>query len=158
MTRLYAVFLALFFASCSTTQLIDESKPHGPPDADARRNLLVGTWYGSEKTKDGGRRLEIAELFPDGNMRIRFRYIKESGEHSDTTELAYWGISGPIHFTITLGWVNGDKFKPADLTKAHYYDAYEILKLDSESFRYRSFVTGNEFEIIRVEEGFNFPE
>lgn len=156
------IFLAAaalaFIAGSAVGQPIDPVKPDDPASAILQRNMMLGHWYGESRTKDGGRRLEIAEHRRDGTMTIRFRVIDAKGKVEEQTEVALWGISGPVYFTITRGWLDGTRFHAADPTQAYYYDAYEILELTRRTFRYRHVTTGSEYRLDRVAAGFDFPD
>ena len=101
--------------------------------------------------------MEIVERRRDGSMTIRFLVIDATGKADEQTEVALWGISGPIYFTITRGWLHGRQFHPADPSQSYNYDAYEILELTRQTFRYRHFTTGSEYTLRRVAPDFDFP-
>ena len=156
------IFLAaaalVFIAGSATGQPVDPVKPDDPQSAVLLRTMMFGWWFGETPTKDGGRRMQIVERRRDGTMTIRFRVIDAAGNVEDTTDLALWGISGPVYFTIAQGWFDGRDFHPADPTQSYYYDAYEILELTDRTFRYRHFTTGSEYRLDRVSPDFDFPE
>jgi len=151
------ILIALLIAGCTTAPAIYTAKP---PDSseDSRRSLLLGWWYGEAKTKEGGKRLQITDRSVDGTFKVEFRIIEGSGKVWDQTEVGLWGISGPVYFTITKGWVGGGRFLPADPTQATFYDAYEILELSKDKFRYKHFAIGDEYTMKRVSDSFSFPE
>jgi hypothetical protein len=151
------VLIALLITGCATSPAIYTTKPDDNT-ADLHRNLLFGRWYGEAKTKEGGKRLEIVDRNADGTFKVQFRIIEGTGKVWDQTEVGLWGISGRAYFTITKGWVGGGRFFPADPTQATFYDAYEILELNKDKFRYKSFAIGDEFITKRVSDSFSFPE
>jgi hypothetical protein len=93
--------------------------------------------------------LELAEYLQN---------ISQACKINGVSEVGLWGISGPVYFTITRGWVRDQRFSPADPTQATFYDAYEILELSKDKFRYKSFVIGDEYTEKRVSDSFSFPE
>lgn len=137
---------------------IDPVKPDVPKSAVRLRDMMLGYWFGESPTKDGGRRMQIVERRRDGTMTIRFRVIDPAGKVHEQTQVEFWGISGPIYFTIMRGWLEGMRFDPADPTQADYYDAYEILLLTDQAFWYRHVTTGSEYRIDKVVPDFDFPE
>jgi hypothetical protein len=151
------VLIALLIAGCATAPAIYTAKP---PDSseDLRRNLLLGRWYGEAKTREGGKRLQIIDRNVDGTFKVQFRVIEGSGKVWDQTEVGLWGISGPVYFTITRGWIDGQRFLPANPTQATFYDAYEILELSKDKLCYKSFAIGDEYTVKRVSDSFSFPE
>ncbi len=156
------IFLAaavlVLIAGSATGQPVDPVKPDDPQSAIQLRNMMLGRWFGDSPTKDGGRRMHIVERRPDGTMKVTFRLIDGKGNVNEQSEIALWGVSGPVYFSITRGWLDGPDFHPADPTQSIYYDAYEILELTDRTFRYRHFTTGSEYRIDRVAPDFEFPE
>jgi len=137
---------------------VDPAKPDDPQSAVQLRNMMLGYWFGDSATKGGGRRMHIVERRRDGTMTIRFRVIDAAGKVDEQTEIALWGVSGPVYFTITRGWLDGNQFHSADPTQAYYYDAYEVLELTERTFRYRHVTTGSEYRIEKVDPDFDFPK
>lgn len=156
--RVLLLAATLLFAGCAHVPAINASKAADHEAAEARRNLLIGRWYGETPATEGGKRLEITDKAADGTFTIQFRVIERSGKVSDQTEVGLWGITGPVFFSITRGWLFGGQLIPADPTRATYYDAYEILELTAERFRYKSFASGEEYTVNRVSADFSFPQ
>lgn len=151
------MLLTCLLAACSTTPKVDAIKPEDSTGIAERRALMLGTWFGDTETKEGGRRMHIVDRYTDGTMRIRFRIIKADGSIFEQQEVAIWGIAGPIYFSATQGFVENNKMLRADTSDPHLYDAYEILELDEDTFRYRHVDNGNEYEIDKVDSSFDFP-
>ena len=120
--------------------------------------LMIGKWYGSQPTKEGGARSHIVERFPNGTYRITFRLYDPQGGYREQREVGHWGVSGPIYFTILRGWLEGDKMAPADPGDPYYQDAYKIITLNDEVFEYEHAASGNRFSIRRVPQDFEFPK
>ncbi len=114
------VLIVLFIAGCATAPSIYTVKPNDSSE-EPRRNLLLGRWYGEERTREGGKRLEIIDRYVDGTFKIQFRVTEGSGKVWDQTEIGLWGISGPVYFTITKGWLHDKDFSPADPTQSTFY-------------------------------------
>lgn len=137
---------------------IDATKPADTHLAQQQREMMTGKWYGVSDTKDGGTRYELVERYLDGSMRVRFRLVEADGRLTEQTEAAVWGMSGSVYFSITMGWLSYDEMVPADITQAYFYDAYYVIELTEETFRYRHVTTGNEYSLKKVAQDFEFPE
>lgn len=157
MMRLIVVTLiAAAVVGCATHPAIDTFKAVDASQK-TQRSLLVGKWFGEATTKDGGKRLQITQRAPDGTYEVQFRITEKSGEAWDQSEVGFWGTSGSIYFTITKGWLDGEHFSPADPADASLNDAYQILELNQERFRYKALQSDNEYTLSRVVESFTFP-
>lgn len=157
MKKLFCLVFLAVIGGCSLTPAVDGYKPVDDQAAYEQRLLMVGTWFGDASTKDGGRKMHIVDRFLDGTMKIRFRVIDAQGNSEEQTELAQWGLSGDIYFTISRGVLDGEEFHEFDPRQPYYNDAYSVLELTETSFQYRHLSTGNEYTIERVEKGFDFP-
>lgn len=157
MRLVFAVALLLAVSGCAIRPPIYVTKK---PDAsqEQQRSLLVGTWFGDAKTKDGGRRLQITQRAPSGTYKVTFRVFEPSGQTWEQSEVGFWGVSGGVYFTITKGWVDGESFSEANPTDASLNDAYQIVELTEERFIYRALQSGNEYSLSRVADSFQFPE
>lgn len=123
-----------------------------------QRLLLAGSWFSEAPLKDGGTRLQLTKRNLDGTFVTTFRLIAEDGSFKQQTEVGLWGVSGPVYFTITRGWKEARKIHKADPTDASLNDAYQILELNEQRFRYRSWQSGSEYRLERVSEDFTFPK
>jgi hypothetical protein len=157
MKSFFALVLGALLLSACSPSTVHTQKPHAAA-SEAQRSALVGRWYGETATKDGGKRLHIMERSADGTYRVNFRTIESSGKVSDQTEVGLWGVSGLVYFTITRGWLQDERFVPADPEEAYYYDAYKILELSKKQLRYRSCAVGDKFLVTRVADDFSFPD
>ena len=122
-----------------------------------RRELMIGKWLGESKTTDGELRLALVERRENGTHSITFR-LYDGSSYEESVEVGLWGMSGGVYFTIMRGWMTGGRFEPSDSTRAYYYDAYEIVRLDGTTFEYRSMETGNRFANRRVGDDFQFSD
>nr|MBV6630984.1 hypothetical protein [Oceanococcus sp. HetDA_MAG_MS8] len=157
MKKLFCLVFLAVIGGCSHTPAVDGYKPVDKQATYEQRLLMVGTWFGDAPTKDGGRKMHIVDRFLDGTMKIRFRLVDAQGNSDEQTELAQWGLSGDIYFTISRGILDGEEFHEFDLRQPYFNDAYEVLELTEATFHYRHLVTGSEYTIHRVEKGFDFP-
>jgi len=126
--------------------------------AKSPREIFVGRWYGEDEKASGTKQRWVVDAFPDGVFRITFRFYDDDGGYREQIEVGEWGISGPIYFLSTKGWVDDDTFVKADTRNAQLYDAYKIIKLDKTVFEYEHYVHGKRYEVRRVDTGFALPE
>jgi len=126
--------------------------------AKSPREIFVGRWYGEDEASGGITRRWVVDAFPDGVFRITFRFYEEDGSYNEQIEVGEWGISGPVYFLSTKGWVDEGAFHKADTRNGELYDAYKIIKLDPGVFEYEHYVNGNRYQIRRVDTGFALPE
>lgn len=157
MKNIIGLATLFFLSACTTTPKVDAMKPEESKGAAERRSLMIGTWFGDTETVDGGRKMHIVDRYADGTMRIRFKVIGGDEKVFEQSEISVWGISGEIYFTATRGYIEGDKIVPADTSRAYLYDAYQILEINEDTFRYRHVSNGNEYQIDKVQPGFDFP-
>jgi hypothetical protein len=153
-----AILLPLL-AGCSSapkinSQKINSMKPDAPADHQARRNLLIGNWYGEAATKDGQFRKALMNRRADGTYTVKFQLFKNQTKTIEQVEAGLWGISGNIYFTITREMLEGETFTPVQTDDATYYDAYKIAELTPEAFRYTNQDTGDEFLAKKVSDEF----
>src|SRR5215475_15943222 len=107
------VALLISVARAETPDPVSEFKPPDSDEVTHRRNTIIGHWFEESPLKEGGKRLVLATLEADGTYKVQFRKIYPSGTTEDSTEVGLWGVSGPIHFTIMMGWVKDLEFVPA---------------------------------------------
>ncbi len=129
-----------------------------PTTREAKWPLLVGRWFGSTSTKEGGKYMWIGDKRNDGSDTIQFRLIDPSGKKDDKTEVGEWGVSGDVYFTIYKADVVGDREVPADATDPTNRDAYKMITLTDELFVYENLDNGVRFEAKKVPPTFTFPE
>lgn len=118
---------------------------------------LVGNWYGSLVREDGSRHQWLNRHYADGTYEVDFQTVSTNGKVSFSRETGQWGAAGGIYFTIFRGWLYGDEFEPSDPSDAFNYDAYRMLKLQSDLVIYESLKTKTRYEARRVPEGFRIP-
>lgn len=126
--------------------------------AKSPREIFIGRWYGEDKDGAAVTKRWLVDAFPDGVFRITFRFYEEDGSYREQVEVGEWGISGPVYFLSTKGWVDDGMFLKADTSNGQLYDAYKILKLEQQVFEYEHFVNGNRYQVRRVDTGFTLPE
>jgi len=149
--------LVVAASGCATDRAIDRLKLSDAAQ-EQQRALLVGKWIGDAMARDGSRRLQITERNADGTFKVTFRHVEPTGAVSEQTEVGYWGVSGSIYFTITVGWLDEFGLREADPTDASLNDAYQILELTEQRFRYRALQSGDEFSLSRVADTFEFSQ
>lgn len=115
------------------------------------RALLFGRWYRNDVDMNGSEIEEYAELSADGSFEFTFistqrdTHLKES-----IVELGDWGLVGEIHFTITKNELIDQELYPADLNDSDNYQAYNVLKLDHQSFEYQHIETKEIFKMRKI--------
>lgn len=124
---------------------------------DVAWNLMVGKWYGSQPTKDGGKQEKIMERSQQGTYKTTFRFYNQEGTYKEHIEVGFWGISSSVYFTIFRGRLEGDKLTPSDPSNPYNYDAYKVIKLTKEVLEYNHFSNDAIYVNKRVSSDFNFP-
>lgn len=122
-----------------------------------RRDLLIGMWFGETPPTAGGHIQWIIDRARDGTYQIKFRIYGADGRFRTHMETGIWGVSGPVYFSATQGWRQGNQVVGTDTAKARFYDAYEILALKKNLFEYRHYVTGTSYKVRKVGRNFKFP-
>jgi len=154
--------LLVLLVGCTGSQAVREPAIdlYAAPGSNAaeQRDLLVGRWFGEAPLKGGGRRIWLTELRDDGSFTIQFAVRHPDGRLQHQTEVGMWGVDGPIHFTITTGWVIDGTFKPANLRDASLYDAYTLIELTPERRVYRDMGSTNHYSSRRVAADFVLPD
>ena len=161
-TILMALLLALWVqqarAAVADTAVSDGQANGTIEMAKSPREIFVGRWYGEQPQATGVTKRWLLDAFPDGVFRITFRFYDEDGSFREQVEVGEWGMSGPVYFLSTKGWVDDGLFLKADTRNGELYDAYKILKLDAAVFEYEHYVNGNRYQIRKVDTGFALPE
>ena len=156
------IFLTIGTAGCAYNKTSDDvvtlKKPNLIKTEKEKWDLMIGKWYGKQQLYDGSFREQIAERHADGTYKIIFKYLDYRGNVKKTTEVGIWGISGPIYFSIYRGYQKGEKTYPSDPTDPRHYTAYEIIELNNNQFKYKSYSSGNIFTLIKVKDNYSFPE
>jgi hypothetical protein len=132
-------------------------KPASPETQRARRDQMVGKWFGEADMKEGGRRWWLKDARRDGTFTIKFHSTMPDGKARDQVEAGIWGVSGNVYFTATREMWDGHAFREIDATDGTYYDAYEITAFDGQSMSYRNLDTGSEFRVKKVPASFTGP-
>ena len=152
-------------STSSTSAATDEPPPVqlgmdlSPEQTERYRTALIGTWFRSQPIVGGGTDSEISVFREDGSYVFSFQRKNAVGQVTDeVSELGSWGISGDIHFTITLAMDDHGRRIAVNPADADNYLAYRVLELNDAVFAYQTVVTGNVFRLNRVENGFRFPE
>ena len=136
--------LALFgLSGCSPVgtsfEPVTAVKPELPASENETWNSMVGNWFGSQPTKQGGRREWLMSRFADGTYKATFRVREKGGRLTEQSEYGEWGVSGPIYFTVTKAVSRGGKAVAVDPADPYYRNAYRIVSLSETGFTYRNF-------------------
>lgn len=160
--RLVRICLLVLFASvagCAIrgSESIDVFKSQLPVSAKERREAMIGKWLGEATTKEGGVRRWLVQRASDGTHRITFRTRIPGKDWNEQTEVGYWGIAGSTYFTIMKGWMDGQRFLPADASNPYFYDAYKVVRLTELEFEYAS-EDGTRFSVKKVSPEFTLGD
>ena len=158
LARLLVAPVLLAVSACaSTVPLSSVDTKLWSETAQHDRDKMVGKWLGESGSDDEKLRLTLVERRENGTYTLTFRTY-EGRNYEEAVEVGLWGISGPVYFTIMRGWMTAGRFSPSDTTRAYYYDAYKIIRLDNTAFEYQSVETGNRFVNRRVGDDFQFSD
>ena len=122
-----------------------------PSHKEVRRHaMMIGHWVGESPVGAGGQRRVLLQRSADGTFEVTFETCR--GEHPVLVEkqVGQWGLSGPVYFTITTGWVDGDRIDPTEPGEPYFYDAYRVINLQHDLFEYESFSDGRRYVMRRV--------
>ncbi|MBL4899226.1 MAG: hypothetical protein JKX76_06195 [Colwellia sp.] len=115
------------------------------------RALLFGRWYRNDTDTKGLKVVEYAELSADGSFEFTFVSTEqETNITEQIIELGDWGLVGNIHFTITKSELVDQQLYAADLNDSDNYQAYEVLKLDHQTFEYQHIETKEIFKMRKI--------
>lgn len=136
---------------------VDASKPSLEQSTYMKWDMMIGKWLGEAPTKEGGVRRWLVNRFSDGTYRIHFQTMRRNAVVENRIEVGNWGISGPVYFSIYRGRMVGNVLRNSDPGDPYNHDAYEILELSEDRFRYRHYETQNEYEIRKVPDEYRLP-
>src|SRR3546814_1959176 len=105
--------------------------------AKSPRESFVGRWYGEEPEPGGITRRWVVDAFPDGVFRITFRFYDADGSYREQVEVGEWGISGPVYFLSTKGWVDDGTFLKADTrnrSEEHTSELQSLMRISYAVF------------------------
>jgi hypothetical protein len=160
--KLILVSLVILLGGCATTTTSDVKvtsvKPPLTLSEEEKWKLMVGKWFGSQPTKEGGIKKEIVERSPQGTYKITFRVYDKEGNYKEEVEAGHWGICGPVYFSIFRGWIKDSQFVSANPADPYNYDAYKIISLTNEVFEYEHFGDGERYVIKKVPIEYEFSE
>lgn len=106
------------------------------------RELLIGKWYRTDTDEQGNQVSEYAEMSVDGSFEFTFIYQNSTGEITQQSiELGDWGLVGDIHFTMTKSEFIDDEHYAVDLNEPDNYNAYRVLALTNQTFKYQHVVS-----------------
>jgi hypothetical protein len=119
---------------------------------------MVGSWYGSQKTRDGGIYSWVIRLDANGLYKLEGKIVSPTGDVKKQVEVGEWGVGETIYFTIFKGWMHGSNFSPSDPRDPYNRDIYKILELTDELCRFVHVDNGQSFTVRRVQDDFQMPE
>lgn len=115
------------------------------------REMLVGKWYRSDTSENGQQVSEYGEIAIDGSFEFTFIYHNNDGSiERQVIELGDWGLVGDIHFTITKSEFIEEEHYAVDLAEADNYNAYRVLELNNQIFKYQHIVSNEIFISRRI--------
>jgi hypothetical protein len=121
----------------------------------ARRQILIGRWYGESTTPDGHLLKWLTDREANGTYRTQYLLMKSVYEES--TEVGQWGLSGSVFFTIQRAWIRDGETQRVDSSNVYSYDAYDLIQVSEQSLEYRSASSGKRFLVRRVSSNFELP-
>ena len=121
-------------------------------------NLLIGTWHGSQRTKDGGVYNWVMRHSANGLYMHESQTVTPDGKVEYQVEVGEWGMGGNIYFSIFKGWIEDNKFKPADPIDPINRDVYQIIELTDTLFRYKHLDSGEVYSTEKVADDFKLSE
>lgn len=149
--KYWLLIVLLILGGCGSGLVIEKNKGALPETEIENRNLLIGEWGITLDTKDGGQRKEYAVLRSDGTFKFTFTEFDEKGVVSDRYSLlGIWGLVKNIHFTIVMAKERDGVLFKKDTSNPFNYDAYEVLKLDNQVFKYRALIDDEQFKLIKI--------
>ena len=119
-------------------------------DPSARREALVGRWYGETTTLDGRTLRWVTDRDSNGTYRTQYHSSKPDGDIEESIEMGQWGLSGGVFFTLQRAWVRNGESQRADPANVYSSDAYDLLTLNERTIEYRSVGSGKRFTVRRV--------
>ena len=115
------------------------------------RALLIGKWYRHGIDEQGNQVSEYADISADGCFEFTFVYHDANGATThQSIELGDWGLVGDIHFTITKSEFVDEQHYAVDLAEPDNYNAYRVLELTSQTFKYQHIVSNEIFVSRRL--------
>ncbi|MEW6992341.1 hypothetical protein AADZ91_16860 [Colwelliaceae bacterium 6441] len=116
-----------------------------------QRQQLFGSWYRSHLLADGSVETELAQMTEEGEYEFAFSVNNKQGQLiQQSIELGDWGLVGDIHFTIAKAEYIDKKQFSADLTHPDNYQAYKVIELSHEIFKYQHILSNEVFILKRV--------
>ena len=118
------------------------------------RDLLIGKWYRNDTDEQGNQVSEYADMSADGSFEFTFIYHNSLGEITQQSiELGDWGLVGDVHFTMTKSEFIDEEHYAVDLNEPDNYNAYRVLSLTNQTFKYQHVVSQEIFVSRRLTSG-----
>lgn len=125
-------------------------KPQPSHEEVRRHAMMIGHWVGQSPIEAGAQRRVLLQRFADGTFEVTFETWRGEQPALVEKQVGQWGLSGPVYFTITTGWVDGNRIDPTQLGAPYFYDAYRVVDLQDDRFEYESFSDGRRYVMHRV--------
>jgi hypothetical protein len=157
------VCVILFLAGCAGIAGTQNtlSSAFAPQLSEERKNnwkLMVGTWYGSQKTQDGETYSWIVQHKANGTYKHDAQIIDVNGNIKKQVEVGEWGIVKNIYFSVFKGWLEDGKFIPSDPTDPSIRDAYEVLELTDDKITYKNLINNDIYTVRKVSDNADFSK
>ena len=120
-----------------------------------KRLLLVGAWFGCERTKEGGRHVWIIQRKDDGTYEAHSGQADASGKMQDIVAVGNWGVEGDIFYSVRTRVLKGDEAAPAGAANAPKRNNFKILNLTGEILEYQRVDSKNRITVRRVPASFD---
>jgi len=154
MTRCKSLFLSICMLLLALPAMPVQSAISSPSSMDAPRSYsrddLIGEWRGVHRYNDYVAE-ETAIMRRNGEFEFIFK-TKDLAGNTTSVEIhsGLWGLTGNIHYTITLRIQVENRAIKTDLTQENNYNAYRVLKLTDLEFQYRDVRNKMQYTLERV--------
>lgn len=120
-------------------------------------NNMIGSWYGSQKIKNGGVYSWTINYMDNGTFRHTGKVVNAPGDVLIQVEVGEWGVGGNMYFDIVKGWIEDDRLTPSDSKDPYFRNIYNILELNDNKLIYKHIDSGETFSTKRVPSDFKMP-
>ena len=147
------IALAFVLSGCANQQQPEKRDVHlNVSQRQSQWDNFAGHWRTQRSNDIGGKNTITIKRFKDGRYVIQFKiFDKQEILKEEHREMGLWGISGDIYFTMFKGWIENDRFQPANSSKAAHYNAYQIIEHGADKLIYKSLSSDNTFSYQRIE-------
>lgn len=154
MRVVFAAIVAIFGAWLAHASAND----HEP---NARRDLLVGRWYG-EYQDDEQNLVQFNVLRKSGGTyAVVFRRFAVNGAPYEESEAGRWTLEGDTYSTTFEAWyplASWERSEDWPAAGIVVLDEYRVISLTQDVFEYKHLGTHAVYRAVRVADDFEFPE